>query len=121
MRAAAISAGSISPGESAWAELREAQAMTLSLPRTGMAVAIDIGEGEDIHPKNKKDVLDIIVRKIGIAADQAETLYTIGVPTIYQPTLDKQIVGRTLKTYLAAGVITGQAPAYSFLVADFAR
>ncbi len=72
-------------------------------------------------PKNKKDVLDIIVRKIGIPADQAETLYTIGVPTIYQPTLDKQIVGRTLKTYLAAGVITGQAPAYSFLVADFAR
>ena len=30
--------------------------MTLSLPNTGMAVAIDIGEADDIHPKNKQDV-----------------------------------------------------------------
>lgn len=44
------------PVESDWAELREAQLMTLSLPHTGMAVTIDIGEGEDIHPKNKQDV-----------------------------------------------------------------
>jgi sialate O-acetylesterase len=44
------------PGESAWAELREAQTMTLSLPNTGMATIIDIGEANDIHPKNKQDV-----------------------------------------------------------------
>jgi len=44
------------PSESAWAELREAQLMTLSLPNTGMAVIIDIGEAADIHPKNKQDV-----------------------------------------------------------------
>ncbi|GIV19155.1 MAG: 9-O-acetylesterase [Armatimonadota bacterium] len=44
------------PGESAWAELREAQLMTLSLPKTGMAVAIDIGDANDIHPRNKQDV-----------------------------------------------------------------
>ncbi len=44
------------PGESAWAELREAQTMTLDLPNTGMAVIIDIGEADDIHPKNKQDV-----------------------------------------------------------------
>ena len=44
------------PGESEWAELREAQLMTLSLPNTGMAVAIDIGDAADIHPKNKQDV-----------------------------------------------------------------
>jgi sialate O-acetylesterase len=42
------------PGESAWAELREAQTMTMSkLPNTGQAVIIDSGEGKDIHPKNK--------------------------------------------------------------------
>lgn len=41
---------------SAWAELREAQSRTLSVPNTGMAVAIDIGETNDIHPKNKQDV-----------------------------------------------------------------
>jgi sialate O-acetylesterase len=44
------------PGDSAWAELREAQAMTLAVPGAGMAVAIDIGEAGDIHPKDKKDV-----------------------------------------------------------------
>ncbi|WP_256011097.1 sialate O-acetylesterase [Desertivirga xinjiangensis] len=41
---------------SAWAELREAQTETLKLPNTGMAVTIDIGETNDIHPKNKQDV-----------------------------------------------------------------
>jgi sialate O-acetylesterase len=44
------------PGESNWAELREAQTKTLALPNTGMALAIDIGEANDIHPKNKQDV-----------------------------------------------------------------
>jgi len=44
------------PVDDAWAELREAQLMTLSLPNTGMAVTIDIGEALDIHPRNKQDV-----------------------------------------------------------------
>jgi sialate O-acetylesterase len=47
------------PGQfdSDWAELREAQTMTMDrLPNTGEAVIIDIGEGKDIHPKNKVDV-----------------------------------------------------------------
>lgn len=45
------------PTESAWAELREAQLLTLkTVPKTGMAVAIDIGEANDIHPRNKQDV-----------------------------------------------------------------
>jgi len=43
------------PAGSGWAELREAQALALQLPHTGMATAIDVGE-EDIHPKNKRDV-----------------------------------------------------------------
>ncbi len=41
---------------SAWAELREAQTMTLSLPNTGMEVTTDIGEAKDIHPRNKQEV-----------------------------------------------------------------
>jgi len=41
---------------SSWAELREAQTTTLALPNTGMAVTTDIGEFNDIHPKNKQDV-----------------------------------------------------------------
>jgi sialate O-acetylesterase len=44
------------PTESEWAELREAQLMSLSVPNTGMAVIIDVGEANDIHPKNKQDV-----------------------------------------------------------------
>lgn len=44
------------PGESSWAELREAQNLTLALPKTGQAVIIDIGEANDIHPHNKQDV-----------------------------------------------------------------
>lgn len=55
------------PGESDWAELREAQSMTLSLPKTGMAVITDIGEANDIHPRNKLDVgerLALSARKI---------------------------------------------------------
>jgi sialate O-acetylesterase len=44
------------PQESGWAELREVQRKTLEKPHTGMAVAIDLGEWNDIHPLNKKEV-----------------------------------------------------------------
>jgi len=45
------------PVESSWAELREAQSLTAkNLNNTGIAVAIDIGEADDIHPRNKQDV-----------------------------------------------------------------
>jgi sialate O-acetylesterase len=39
-----------------WAELREAQTMTLSMPNTGMCVTTDIGNPSDIHPANKQDI-----------------------------------------------------------------
>jgi len=47
---------SAEPGESEWAELREAQAGALTLPGTALAVLIDLGEQGDIHPRNKGDV-----------------------------------------------------------------
>lgn len=46
------------PSESNWAELRQAQLQALSVPNTAMAVGIDLGEWNDIHPDNKKDVGD---------------------------------------------------------------
>lgn len=46
------------PTESNWALFRESQLKTLSVPNTGMAVAIDLGEWNDIHPVNKKPVGD---------------------------------------------------------------
>ena len=44
------------PEEAPWAELREAQLKTLAVQNTGMAVTIDIGDADDVHPYNKKDV-----------------------------------------------------------------
>ncbi|MGC1649372.1 MAG: sialate O-acetylesterase, partial [Candidatus Sulfotelmatobacter sp.] len=43
------------PGE-LWPEVRNAQRPALALRNTGMAVTIDIGDPNDIHPKNKQDV-----------------------------------------------------------------
>jgi sialate O-acetylesterase len=51
------------PSDSDWAELREAQTMTMSkLPNTGEAVIIDLGEAQDIHPRNKQDVAKRLAR-----------------------------------------------------------
>lgn len=60
------------PGDDAWAELREAQALALQLPATGMACAIDIGEAIDIHPRNKLDVgrrLYLAARRVAYGED----------------------------------------------------
>lgn len=51
------------PGDSTWAELREAQTMTMSkLPNTGEAVIIDLGEADDIHPRDKQGVAKRLAR-----------------------------------------------------------
>ena len=54
------------PQESSWAALRQQQLNNLSIPNTAMAVIIDIGKWNDIHPENKKDVgyrLALLARK----------------------------------------------------------
>ncbi|MEO1624535.1 MAG: sialate O-acetylesterase [Bacteroidota bacterium] len=55
------------PSESSWAVLRESQSKALQLPATAQAVIIDIGDADDIHPRNKQDVglrLSLAARKI---------------------------------------------------------
>ena len=68
------------PRDNGWAELREAQLMTNSLKNTGMAVTIDIGESNNIHPGNKKDVgerlgLWALAKDYGKAIDYSGPLY----------------------------------------------
>jgi sialate O-acetylesterase len=58
------------PTDSNWAGLRQAQLDTLELPHTGMAVAIDIGDANTVHPKNKQEV----GRRLGLIA-QATVYY----------------------------------------------
>lgn len=65
------------PSESQWAALREAQLNTLAVPNTAMAVAIDLGEWNDIHPDNKIDVgyrLALAAQKI--AYGEKEIVYS---------------------------------------------
>ncbi|HEX3046508.1 MAG TPA: sialate O-acetylesterase, partial [Bacillota bacterium] len=59
------------PSESNWAEIREAQRNTLAVPNTGMAVAVDLGEWNDLHPLNKGDVgkrLALLAQKVAYGA-----------------------------------------------------
>ena len=53
---AGFRAAPLEPGDSNWALLRESQSAALTLPNVGQAITIDIGEADDIHPRNKQDV-----------------------------------------------------------------
>lgn len=60
------------PQESEWASLREVQRKTLDIPNTGLVVAIDLGEWNDIHPMNKQDVgkrLALVAQKVAYGED----------------------------------------------------
>lgn len=96
-----------------WAHLREAQAAALELPLTGMAVTIDIGEVDDVHPRNKQDVgrrLAVIARALLAGSDE-----------VYQgPSFrDVQLDAATLRVRFdhADGLTTGGGEVLSFEVA----
>lgn len=61
------------PTESRIAELREAQSMTLALPNTGQAVLVDVGEANDIHPRNKQAAGDRLAA-IALARDYGKAI-----------------------------------------------
>jgi sialate O-acetylesterase len=64
--------GKYDPANQPWVDMREAQAAALKLPNTGMAVPIDIGQFDDVHPRNKADVghrLALLAEKIAYGKD----------------------------------------------------
>lgn len=94
------------PTESNWAELRESQRQTLSIPNTAMAVAIDLGEWNDIHPDRKKPVgkrLALAAEKIAYGAD---IVYTGPVARFSKKEGDKV---RVFFTSVGGGLITSDS------------
>lgn len=97
------------PSESQWAMLRESQLKSLSVPNTGMAVAIDLGEWNDIHPDNKKDVGE----RLALAAQKiayGEQLVYSG--PIYQSAKVQDNTIAISFTNIGGGLVTndGEAP-----------
>jgi sialate O-acetylesterase len=65
------------PSESQWAELRDAQLKTLTVPNTAMVVTIDIGEWNDLHPLDKEDVgKRLALAAKNIAYGEKNTIYS---------------------------------------------
>lgn len=81
------------PKESGLAELREAQQMALSLPETGMAVAIDVGDANQIHYKNKQEP----GRRLALVA--LAKVYKMHVPFSGPVFRSYKIKGNTVKLY----------------------
>jgi sialate O-acetylesterase len=70
-----------------WAELREAQALTAkTLPKVGLAVTLDVGEKDDVHPKRKKPVGDRLGR-VALALEYGEKVEASG-PTFQGLTVE---------------------------------
>ncbi|MCL5408500.1 MAG: sialate O-acetylesterase [Candidatus Omnitrophica bacterium] len=91
------------PSDSAWAELREAQTLTLSVSNTGMAVAIDIGEAGDIHPRNKQDVgIRLSLPALDMTCDFKNLVYS---GPIYKSMLIEKNKIRIKFDYTAGGLI----------------
>jgi sialate O-acetylesterase len=84
-----------SPGDSYWAEVREAQTLALKTKNTGMTTAIDVGDAANIHPKNKQTV----GLRLALLAEQ--TVYHLPVKALH-PVFEKfktegQTISLTIK------------------------
>lgn len=80
-------------GGDGWSKIRQAQLDALSIPNTGMATIIDIGEAKDIHPKNKQDVGKRLARW-ALAKDYGQNI-------VYSGPLFKQLTIRGSKAVVA--------------------
>lgn len=103
--------------DSHWAHFREAQTAALSLPHTGMAVTIDLGEAGDIHPKNKIPVGERLAQS-ALALTYGRDVIPCG-PLASQFTIETDAIRCRLQH--AGDMLTttdGQAPRLFFLAGE---
>ncbi len=101
------------PSDAPWAQLRETQRRTvMQVPNTGLAVAIDIGDASDIHPKNKQEV----GRRLALAAEG--TVY--GKKVVYSGPMYKSMKVEGNKVYLSFDHVDGGLLAKGGKLAGFA-
>ncbi len=109
-------APSAQPEDAQWAHLRDAQLHTrMTVPHTGLALAIDIGDAKDIHPRNKQEV----GRRLALWAQQ--TVYgqaIVGQSPLYESMTVKD--GKAIVTFTEVGAglqVRGQGELQEFLLA----
>ncbi|WP_428741923.1 sialate O-acetylesterase [Tenacibaculum sp.] len=98
------------PSESNWAELREAQLKALSEPNTAMTVNIDLGEWNDIHPDDKKDVGERMALAALKLAYNNDIVYSGPIYNDYEIKGNKVIISFT---HIGGGLITNDGEALS--------
>jgi len=101
-----------------WAILRDQQADALTLPNTGMAVTIDIGDPNDVHPRNKQEVgrrLSLLARKqvYGMNVDDSGP--------VFQGAERDGIAFRIHFTHAGTGLTAEDHPVSCFQIAGFDR
>jgi sialate O-acetylesterase len=101
-----------------WAELREAQVHALQLPNVGMAVTIDLGEADNIHPRNKQEVgrrLALAAREIAYGEDVVHSG-----PMYHDMTVQNSTI-RLRFTSTGSGLTALDGPLTGFAVAGIDR
>lgn len=98
--------------------VREEQAAALALPGTGMAVTIDIGDPDNVHPKNKQDVGARLVR-IALARVYGRPLEYSG-PVYASMQVEGQAI-RVSFTHLGGGLVARGGPLKTFVIAGADR
>lgn len=102
------------PASSNWATIRESMTSALSVPNTGQAITIDVGEWGDLHPKNKQDVgkrLALVARRVAYGENVESSGPTYRSHRIlgHQVTIEFDHVGSGLTSPSATGDVSGFA------------
>jgi sialate O-acetylesterase len=106
------------PNGRKWARLREAQTKALELPRTGMAVAIDVGDPGDLHPKTK---MPIGVRLAHIAKTEIYDIPSDSSGPVFARATREGDAMRVSFTHATTGLVAHHRPAQALELAGADR